>query len=151
MNACHTVKTYRPPEFSPRREGVESDSTPRRFINRRFEAERAPMNIRPRSYPPAFEDIGGWLKNQRKKCQQKCQQNRTRVVLGQHSMIPPAFMVNTSFIVSKGRGELRQTAREIHGARELHVRLGAGEVQGVDHLRFGTRQPDIPGQSEETQ
>lgn len=108
MHASNTVKPHCPPEFSHRCEGVEFESSPSRLINRHFEAERTPMNIRPRSYPPAFNDIGEWAKNGRKKCQQKCQQNSSRVARGQNSTVPPAPLVNTSISVPKVGGEGRR-------------------------------------------
>ncbi len=112
MHACHTVKPHCPPEFSQRCERVEFDSSRGRLINRHFEAEQTPTNIRPRPHSPAFNDIGEWLKNERKKCLQKClqkcQQNRPRVARGQHSTVLPASMVNMSISVPKGRGEGRR-------------------------------------------
>jgi hypothetical protein len=76
--------------------------------SRHFEGQKHLWIAAGVSRPPAFDDVGGWSENARQKCQQKCQQNSTKVARGQILTIPPASLVNTSISVPNFRGEGRR-------------------------------------------
>lgn len=59
-------------------------------------------------YPPAINNVGVWSKNNPKKCQQKCQQNSSKVVQGPFSRSSPASFGNSPISVPKTRGEGRR-------------------------------------------
>ncbi len=108
MRASHTLEPHRPPEFSQRCERVGSNGRPGCARNRISEAGKLAWTSARISYPPAINNAAGWSQNDPKKCQQKCQQNSSKVVQGPFSRSSAALYGNSPISVPKVRGEGRR-------------------------------------------
>jgi len=108
MRASHTLEPHRPPQFSQRCERVWSVGSAACARKRISEAGKFGWISARISYPPAINNVTGRSQNDPKKCQQKCQQNSSKVVQGEFSRSSPALYGNSPISVPKIRGEGRR-------------------------------------------